>query len=244
MSMNLDSYPRQGLRRRLAELGIAPERHRLAELMEMLPVKLDGRPYDEFDADAVAEVLVYLVGRGLMEVPSALAAALELPWGAHVCQFYRTEEELLELLVPYFKQGLDNRERCIWVLAPPLTPQAARRALGDPPDEDLTLVAAAQWNPPADGLLTEEKRALWNGYLGLRVATSPLACAAPANDALEGRRIKTICTYPALGRDQAPQVLEVLKAHRSAFVRHEKCWQKVQTTDARAAECILAALTG
>jgi hypothetical protein len=54
----------------------------------------------------------------------------DLPWGAHVCHFYETKEDLLDTLIPYFKAGLENNEYCLWVISEPLTAEAARQALG------------------------------------------------------------------------------------------------------------------
>jgi len=39
----------------------------------------------------------------------------DVPWGTHLCQFYHTKEDLIEILVPYFKAGLENNEFCMWV---------------------------------------------------------------------------------------------------------------------------------
>lgn len=41
----------------------------------------------------------------------------ERPWGTHFCVFYETESDLVEMLTPYFRTGIDNNERCFWVLA-------------------------------------------------------------------------------------------------------------------------------
>ena len=45
--------------------------------------------------------------------PSELIA--NLPWTSHACHFYKSKKDLLDVLVPYFKAGLLNREFCIWV---------------------------------------------------------------------------------------------------------------------------------
>jgi len=31
----------------------------------------------------------------------------DVPWGTHFCQFYQTKEDLMNILVPYFKAGLE-----------------------------------------------------------------------------------------------------------------------------------------
>lgn len=37
----------------------------------------------------------------------------EVPWGTHFCQFYRTNEDLIDILAPYFQAGLENNEFCM-----------------------------------------------------------------------------------------------------------------------------------
>ena len=44
----------------------------------------------------------------------------ELPWGTHFCHFYETDQDLLDIVVPYFRAGLDAHEYCLWVVAKPL----------------------------------------------------------------------------------------------------------------------------
>ena len=51
------------------------------------------------------------------------------PWGTHFCHFYETKEDLADLLVPYFKAGLENNEFCMWITSDPLGVAEAKRAL-------------------------------------------------------------------------------------------------------------------
>ncbi|MDP8260473.1 MAG: MEDS domain-containing protein [Candidatus Gygaella obscura] len=53
----------------------------------------------------------------------------DLDWGAHICQFYRTNEELLEILIGYFKAGLENNEFCIWSVPETLGIKKAKEVL-------------------------------------------------------------------------------------------------------------------
>jgi hypothetical protein len=39
----------------------------------------------------------------------------DVPRGTHFCQFYQTREDLMDILVPYFKAGQENNEFCMWV---------------------------------------------------------------------------------------------------------------------------------
>jgi hypothetical protein len=53
----------------------------------------------------------------------------DVPWGTHICQVYQTKEDLTEILVPYFKAGLENNELCLWVTSQPLEEEDAIDAL-------------------------------------------------------------------------------------------------------------------
>src|SRR3954462_7800228 len=65
-----------------------------------------------------------------------------LPWGSHICQFYETKEDLLDILVPFFKAGLESNEYCFWVVSEPLTGAEVLHAMRSAvPDFDQRLVA-------------------------------------------------------------------------------------------------------
>ena len=53
----------------------------------------------------------------------------EIPWGTHLCQFYETKQDLIDILVPYFAEGLGSNEFCMWVTSPPFEVKEARKAL-------------------------------------------------------------------------------------------------------------------
>jgi len=53
----------------------------------------------------------------------------DISWGTHLCHFYETKQDLLDILLPYFRTGLENNEFCFWVVAPPLDLEEARDAL-------------------------------------------------------------------------------------------------------------------
>jgi PAS domain S-box-containing protein len=52
-----------------------------------------------------------------------------VPWGTHMCLFYRTPGELVDALAAYFKAGLQNNEFCVWITSDPLIKTDARLAL-------------------------------------------------------------------------------------------------------------------
>jgi len=52
---------------------------------------------------------------------------LKVPWGLHGCQFYNSKDDLLQMLVPYFKQGW-KKIKPAWLVGD-LTVAEARGAL-------------------------------------------------------------------------------------------------------------------
>lgn len=55
----------------------------------------------------------------------------DIPWGTHFCQFYQTKDDLIDILVPYFKAGLENNEFCMWITSEPLGAEEAQKALSE-----------------------------------------------------------------------------------------------------------------
>ena len=53
----------------------------------------------------------------------------DMPWGTHLCHFYETKQDLLDILIPYFKAGLEHNEFCVWVICAPLSAEEARNSL-------------------------------------------------------------------------------------------------------------------
>jgi DNA-binding CsgD family transcriptional regulator len=53
-----------------------------------------------------------------VERETGLKAVGRVPWGSHFCIFYETKQDLLDILVPYFKTGLEANERCLWIVTP------------------------------------------------------------------------------------------------------------------------------
>jgi PAS domain S-box-containing protein len=59
---------------------------------------------------------------------SGISVVGDIPWGTHFCHFYETREDLLDILIPYFRTGLENNEFCMWIVADPLGEEEARNA--------------------------------------------------------------------------------------------------------------------
>src|SRR5665213_228738 len=126
--MNTLQYPKEALRNKLVVAGIPESEHSIDSLAAKMP-DFEVRGLEGVSADMVAELLLYFIAKGIITLPVASdKALLDMPWGSHVCQFYDGEEDLVKMLVPYFKQGLERNEACVWLVAD-LTIEEARNAL-------------------------------------------------------------------------------------------------------------------
>ncbi len=171
--------------------------------------------------------------------PSGLPTIPHLQWGSHLAHFFSSGDELRDLLVPYFRAGLQNGEQCLWVTGEAFNAEDARSALrAAVPDLDkrehgkqIEIVNGDEWYAAGEnlrprelvvGLLQREQDALGSGYSGLR--TSGI-CSWVSNDqwpdfldyealvqkAVRGRHMICMCNYCV---DKADGVhLEIMGHH-------------------------------
>jgi hypothetical protein len=269
--MKNECYPRDSLCHQLTSLGIPRDAHDAETLSGMLPVRSNGSPPDEVDADSLAEALIYLIGKKIIRVPSRLDVLLDLDAGTHVCQFYRSRDDLLEFLVSYFRKGLENGEYCVWIAAPPLTAQLGRDALAracprfEEYERGVEFVDHADWYLDDAGQMKAREdvhqnwarkthEALNLGYQGLRC--SGATCWSGKNKcngsfkykcqidaAVAGLRMRAACAYPLA--DCAPrQMSDVLESHQDVFVKSDAWWHRIAMADANEAKAVLMALQG
>lgn len=187
----------------------------------------------------------------------------DVSWGTHFCQFYRTAQDLLDILVPYFVAGLQNNEFCMWITSDPLGCEAAKRALAEalPDFEGYVRKGQIEILPHTDWYLRggtfDSQRVLdaWvkklemaraNGFDGLRLTGNTFWLEKKdwraftdyeaAVDSVIGRyRMLAVCTY-SLDRCGANEVLDVVRNHRFALVRREGAWELMESTDSRRAK--------
>jgi two-component system sensor histidine kinase UhpB len=110
----------------------------------------------------------------------------DIHWGTHCCQFYETKEDLLDLLIPYFKAGLETNEYCVWVTGDPVPLDDALQALRQTipgfdhflQKKSMEILTHADWyltggkvNSPEIINRLDDKlnKALASGYDGMRV---------------------------------------------------------------------------
>lgn len=195
----------------------------------------------------------------------------DLPWGTHFSLFYETKQDLLDILAPYFRAGLETNELCLWVVSPPLKKEEAYGALQKAiPDLDryqavgsIEILGGEGWYLE-DGTFEsrriisswQEKReqALAHGYAGLRVSGDTLwlklrnrqdycLYETDLTEAVSPQRLLVLCTF-SLTESTARDILDVLRFHDRAIVKREGSWQVVETPELKQAKQELARLNG
>jgi PAS domain S-box-containing protein len=186
--------------------------------------------------------------------PTGIDVIGKVPWGTHFCQFYQTREDLKDILVPYFKAGLENNEFCVWVTAEPLDAGLARQALaGAITDFDgyvergqIQIIPHDQWyleggHFDADrvlhGWVEKLEQALAKGHAGLRLSGDTFWLEkniwqaftdyeAKTNEVIGKNRILALCTY-RLDKYDGSAVVDVIRNHQFALIKQKGKWDEV-----------------
>jgi len=194
----------------------------------------------------------------------------DLSWGAHFCQFYQTKEDLKDVLVPYFKAGLENNEFCIWVTSEPLGEEEAKEALKKAvPDIDahlekgqIEIIPYTHWyvnegvfNPrrALNGWIEKLNNALKNGFDGLRLSGNTswmektdwdyFVDYEEEIDRIPGNyRMIALCTY-SLDRCNPSGIIDVMVNHQFALIKKKGEWQKIESSRSKKAEEIAVQAT-
>jgi PAS domain S-box-containing protein len=189
---------------------------------------------------------------------SGLEVIGDTHWGTHLCLFYRTREDLIDILVPYFKAGLENNEFCMWITSEPLSADDARRSLQKSVKNldayieqgQIEILDCRQWYTPSgkfdadqvlEGWVEKEAQAVNRGFDGLRLSGNTFWLEEEdwealadyemgINSIIAQYRIITICTYSLEGCG-ALEVIEVVSNHQSALIKREGKWVMIESAE-------------
>jgi PAS domain S-box-containing protein len=179
-----------------------------------------------------------------------------VPWGTHFCQFYKTKQDLIDTLVPYFKAGLEDNEFCMWVTSEPLmvaeAEEAMRKAVNDfdeylrrgqieiiPYNEWYLLGGTFDDDRVLNGWVSKLEQALARGFSGLRLTGNTFwlernhwqaftEYEAKVNNLIGKYRMLAICTY-SLEKCDGTAVIDVVKNHQFALIKQEGKWDIIES---------------
>jgi len=187
-----------------------------------------------------------MTGQPVPTRPTGIDAVGNVARASHFCLFYEAKDDLLSVLVPFFKAGLENGDYCLWVAGKPLTPAKARQALAvavpglERYEEQgrIDIVSAgAAGKDGRDAKRTrreslEEK--LSHGMAVRFSAALPAVRAKHWNELTDYRTLPdgtpghypllALCTYCPTGR--APlEIVDVVQNHEFVLVKRDGKWQ-------------------
>jgi PAS domain S-box-containing protein len=188
---------------------------------------------------------------------TGISAIGDIPWGTHLCQFYEDKQDLIDILVPYFKAGLEINEFCMWVTSEPLRSAEAKASLAANVENLETYIANGQleildteWYTPGGEFESDRVLQSWvdrleaarrRGFAGLRLTGNPSWLEKPewhgfmeyeaTIDGIFGqRRMLAICTYN-LSKCDAFQIMDVISNHKFALVKRAGKWEVIAQED-------------
>jgi len=187
---------------------------------------------------------------------TAIKIVGDVPWGTHFCQFYETKEDLLDILVPYFKAGLEDNEFCMWVTSEPLNVEDAKGALKRKvkglddyiKKGQIEILDYAEWytkggrfdaDEVLEGWVEKERQALGKGFDGLRLTGNTFWLEkrdwrdftnyeAAVNSVIGEHRMLAVCTY-CLEKCSASEIIDVVSNHEFALIKLQGTWQVIES---------------
>ncbi|AKB29070.1 sensory transduction histidine kinase [Methanosarcina siciliae T4/M] len=187
----------------------------------------------------------------------------DVPWGTHFCQFYHTQEDVMDIMVPYFKAGLENNELCVWIISQPLEVKEAKAAMKRAvPDIDVYLEKGQIEIVPytrgylKEGIFNPERvvnswvekidQALARGYDGLRAAGDNrwlekegwngfIDYENKVDTIIDKRHVIALCPY-YLDMCSTDEVIDVVSNHQFALIKREGKWERIENSGRKRAE--------
>ncbi|HOM70613.1 MAG TPA: MEDS domain-containing protein [Armatimonadota bacterium] len=192
----------------------------------------------------------------------------DVPWGTHFCQFYQTKQDLLDILVPYIRNGLESNEFCMWVTADNLDECEAEEALRAViPDLDryvdrgaLVILPYTEWYlddgefdryKVLDSWVEKLNQTLAAGFDGARVTGDTMwlekshwkdftEYEESINSVIAGQPLLVLCTY-SLDKCGASEVADVVANHEFAMIKQSGEWTVIESSAIKQAKQALQA---
>ena len=182
----------------------------------------------------------------------------ELPWGTHFCVFYKTNEDLADILVSYLEAGLRNNEFCMCVASEPLNAgEIEARMAKAIPDFDVYLkkgqieiIPYTEWyvidgkfdaERILNGWVDKLQKAMARGFSGLRLSGNTFwlekagwngfqSYERQVDDLIGNYPMIALCTY-SLDMCDANDILDVASTHRFALAKRENTWKVIESLE-------------
>lgn len=175
----------------------------------------------------------------------------EMRSGDHFNLFYEDVDELIDVLVLYFKAGLDNNDFCAWKISPPLTIDSAVNGMINAGiDVDhyvnsgqliifsytqlLTPEGELDFNLVSNGFVEIYQNVIMKGFANMRctgdvsivnddVWSDFIEFENASDMIIKTNRIICLCTYP-FDRCSKSQIIDGISTHEGTIVKGNDGW--------------------
>lgn len=178
--------------------------------------------------------------------------ALDLvKWGSHIAQLCNSKDDLIELLIPYMKNGLEHNEQCLWIISDMSVLEAEDAIIDSFPSSkiylakgQLEIISYEDWylfkgyfdgQAVLDSSLKKYKDAMCNGYSGFRFAGN--ACWADkdyfddfigleelVNRSLSDEKMLLLCSFKQNGCTE-DRMSDVESNHKYVLIKSNGSWK-------------------
>ncbi|MFH1836512.1 MAG: MEDS domain-containing protein [Candidatus Omnitrophota bacterium] len=169
----------------------------------------------------------------------------------HTCLFYKSKDEMFEVLVPFFKEGLENNEFCLWAASEPSEINNIKTALGKAVENLDRYIEKGQLEigdyknyylktevfvsfEALEFWVKKEKEILEQGFNGMRVTGDGTWALEDhwlnfsyyeeeIDRVISKKRMRSICTY-FLDKLELRKLLKLGKHHQSVLIKRNGQW--------------------
>ena len=164
--------------------------------------------------------------------------------GSHLCAFYETKDDLIDLVLPFFDAGSNRGELCVWMTPDSLATEEATAVVAQHhielyPGRALYMRASRFEREPIVSFWNERlHKALAASRSGMRASGDAfwlqpadwrafLDYEADLSAMIADKPITLLCTYP-LSVCKAGDLFEVACAHHVAIAKRKRAWEIIK----------------
>ncbi len=184
--------------------------------------------------------------------PSGIEVIDDFLWGTHISTFYNSKNDLLEILVPFFKAGIESNEFCLWTTVDAFTANEAFNALNEEIPRLGEYINSGKVEILPVGSVNEYEKSVhthnlidhWleklqaaenRGMAGMRIhdvnacseATIPkkfIEHESYLRHNVADKKMIVLCTYP-LSKFDAITFIDIAQAHEHIVTRRNGKWE-------------------
>lgn len=167
-------------------------------------------------------------------MPPAILASIG--HGTHLCAFYETADDLIDLVLPFFDAGSRRGELCVWLApervdAEDAAAVAAERGIELYPARAVSLPVVRYWETKFEQAMAIHHSGVCGSGDAPWVQASDwddfLECEADLNRLVADRPMVILCTYP-LSISKAGDIIDVAACHHVALARRRRAWEVIK----------------